>query len=181
MATATVDARASMTPPKWLQITVGIMWLLLAVVILSVDATSVVTIGYMCGFMLIFGGVAEFMELGLSPGWKWLHVVLGILFVLTGIGALLSPFQTFGILAVLVGWFLLFKGTMDIAQAVAFRDVLPLWGLALTAGIIEAIFGLWAIGYPGRSAWLLLIWIGVGAMVRGIGTLMAAFTRGGVA
>ena len=176
-----VDARTAMTPPKWLQITVGICWLLISVAILSLDATSVATVGYMCGVVLIFGGVAEFMELATSPGWKWMHIVLGILFVLTGIGALLSPFQTFGILALLIGWFLIFKGVFDIVQSVVFRDVLPLWGLALTCGIIEAAFGLWAIGYPGRSAWLLLIWIGVGALVRGVGTLVAAFTRGGVA
>jgi uncharacterized membrane protein HdeD (DUF308 family) len=181
MATVAVDARAAYRPPRWLLITTGIIWLLVAVAILSMDATSVVTIGYLCGFVLIFGGVAEFIELGAAPGWKWLHAVLGVLFVLTGIGALLSPFQTFGILALLVGWFLVFKGVTDLTAAIVFRDVQPLWGLALGVGIIEAALGVWAIGYPGRSSWLLLIWVGVGALVRGVGSLVAAFTQKGVA
>ena len=38
---------------------------------------------------------------------------------------------------------------------------------------------LWALGYPGRSAWLLVLWVGFGAMFRGIGDLVAAFTHGG--
>jgi uncharacterized membrane protein HdeD (DUF308 family) len=69
-----------------------------------------------------------------------------------------------------------FKGTFDMVTAIGFRDVLPLWGLALAVGVLELLLGFWAIGYPGRSAWLLLVWVGIGAILRGIGDLVAAFT-----
>ena len=87
--------------------------------------------------------------------------IVGALFLVVGIAALLEPFQTFGILALFVGWFLIVKGFFDIAIAIGVRRDLPLWGLTLAVGIVEVLLGLWALGYPGRSAWLLLAWIGI--------------------
>jgi uncharacterized membrane protein HdeD (DUF308 family) len=55
---------------------------------------------------------------------------------------------------------------------------MPLWGLSLAAGIAQIALGLWAVGYPGRSAWLLLVWTGVGALMRSVGNLVTAFTGG---
>jgi hypothetical protein len=180
MATVAVDSRdAPVSPPRWLLITAGILWLLISLVVLSMDATSVATIGYLVGFVLIFAGVDELIRMVVATGWRWLHGVLGVLFIIAGFGALLEPFQTFGVLALFMGWYLLIKGFFDLAASIAFRDALPLWGLGLTAGILEILLGLWALGYPGRSAWLLLIWVGVGALLRGVGDLVAGFTHGG--
>jgi uncharacterized membrane protein HdeD (DUF308 family) len=147
-------------------------------VLLSFDPTSAATLGYLVGFVLLLAGVDEFVRMVVAPGWKWLHGVLGVLFVLGGIAALLAPFQTFGYLALFMGWYLLIKGSFDLATAIAFRHVLPLWGLGLAVGIGQILLGFWAMGYPGRSAWLVILWAGIGAMFRGVGDLVAAFTRG---
>jgi uncharacterized membrane protein HdeD (DUF308 family) len=45
----------------------------------------------------------------------------------------------------------------------------------LASGIIQMAIGVWAIGYPGRSAWLLILWIGIGALMRGITGIVLAF------
>jgi uncharacterized membrane protein HdeD (DUF308 family) len=168
-------------PPRWLLVIMGILWLVVAIVVLSFDTTSAATIGYMMAFLLLFAGVEELAATSLAPGWKWLHAIVGVLFLITGAMALVSPLQTFGILAMLIGWYLLIKGFFDIFLAVSFKDQLPLWGLGLAAGIIEILIGLWALGYPGRSAWLLVLWVGIGALMRGIGDLVAAFSHHGVA
>ena len=47
--------------------------------------------------------------------------------------------------------------------------------MSLAVGIIEILLGMWAIGYPGRSAWLLILWVGLGALVRGISDIITAF------
>jgi len=101
--------------------------------------------------------------------------VLGVLFVVAGIMALMSPFQTFGILALLIGWYLLFKGTFDIIISIMERDLVPLWGLALASGIIEVALAMWALGYPGRSAWLLVLWIGITALMHGVTEIVMTF------
>jgi uncharacterized membrane protein HdeD (DUF308 family) len=98
-----------------------------------------------------------------------------VLFVLGGIGALLSPFQTFTILATFIGFFLVLKGTFDFIIALAMRHEVDLWWMTLIAGIIEIGIGVWAVGYPGRSAALLIIWIGIGAIVRGVAEIVGAF------
>ena len=47
--------------------------------------------------------------------------------------------------------------------------------MMLIAGLIEIAVGVWALGYPGRSAALLIIWIGIGAIIRGIAEIVLAF------
>jgi uncharacterized membrane protein HdeD (DUF308 family) len=182
MAAITVEGDPApylVRPPRWLFVVMGVLWLIVAIVVLSFDTSSAATIGYMMAFLLLFAGVEELAATFLAPGWKWLHAALGVVFLITGAMALVSPLQTFGILAMLVGWYLMIKGFSSVFIAVALRDQLPLWGLGLAAGIIEIVIGLWALGYPGRSAWLLVLWVGIGALMRGISDLVAAFTYGG--
>ena len=59
--------------------------------------------------------------------------------------------------------------------ALATRHELDLWWLLLIAGVIEVLFGFWASGAPVRSAWLLLLWVGIGALIRGGTQLVLAF------
>lgn len=159
----------------WVLLVTGILWILIGLFVLQAHYGSAVTIGYLVGFWLLFGGVAEFIEMGAVAGWRWVHGVLGVLFVIGGIGALLSPFQTFTILASLVGFFLILKGTFDFIIALAIRHDIDLWWMSLIAGIIEIALGIWAMGYPGRSAALLIIWIGIGAIIRGVAEIVTAF------
>jgi uncharacterized membrane protein HdeD (DUF308 family) len=159
----------------WLFLVTGIAWVVIAFIVLSLDPTTPAMIGYLAGFVLLAAGVNELMAIAYVSDWKWLHGVLGALFLITGIMALLSPFQTFGILALLIGWYLLFKGMAGIILSILGRQYLPLWGLGLAAGIIEVVIGVWAVGYPGRSAWLLVVWVGVGALMHGITEIVLAF------
>jgi uncharacterized membrane protein HdeD (DUF308 family) len=159
----------------WLFLVTGIAWVLVAFAILGFNPGKTAIIGYLLGFFLIAAGINELVAIGFVDGWKWLHGALGATFVVVGILALLEPFQTFGILALLIGWYLLFKGIADIFFSIAERDVLHLWGLLLASGIIELAIGLWAIGSPARSAWLLILWVGIGAVIRGVTEIVLAF------
>ncbi len=159
----------------WLLLVTGILWILIGIFALEADFDSAVLIGYLVAVWLLFAGGAEFATIGAVEGWKWLHAVLGVLFVLGGIAALLEPFQTFTVLAGLMGFFLVIKGIFDFALALQLRAATDLWWLTLILAVIEVGLGIWAIGYPGRSAALLIIWVGVGAIVRGISDIVTAF------
>lgn len=165
-------------PPRWLLVASGVLWVVVALSILSFDSSSVTTIAYLMAFVLVFAGVGELMSMAVAPGWKWLHGLFGVLFIVGGVGALARPFHTFGILALFMGWYLVLKGSLDIAVAISFRQQIPVWGLSLAVGISEVLIGLWAVGYPGRSAWLLIFWVGTGALLRGIGDLVAGLVGG---
>ena len=152
----------------WLFLVTGVIWIVISFAVLSFDPNSAALIGLMMGAVLIVAGVNEFFAAAMVDGWKWAHALLGVLFVVTGVMAMLEPFQTFGILALLIGWFLLIKGTVTVVFAVATRHV-------LAAGIAEIVIGIWALGYPGRSAWLLVLWVGIGALMRGITEIVTGF------
>lgn len=159
----------------WLFLVTGVIWVVIAFAVLSFDPTSAALIGVMMGVVLVAAGINEFVAAAMVEGWKWAHALLGVLFLITGVMAMLEPFQTFGILALLIGWFLLIKGTFTVVLAVAARHELNLWGLLLAAGIAEIVIGIWALGYPGRSAWLLVLWVGIGALMRGITEIVTGF------
>jgi uncharacterized membrane protein HdeD (DUF308 family) len=159
----------------WIFLVTGIAWVILSIVFLSFDPGTPALIGLFVGILLIAAGINELVAIAFVDSWRWLHALLGVLFLVTGIMSLTKPLQTFGILALFLGWYLVFKGTADIIMSIVERDALHLWGLLLASGIIELAIGVWAIGYPGRSAWLLVVWIGISALMRGVTEIVFAF------
>jgi uncharacterized membrane protein HdeD (DUF308 family) len=159
----------------WVLLLSGVAWILLGVVVLDFDLDSAATVGFLIGAFLILGAVTEFMLIGIGAGWKWLHGILGVLFALGGIAAFLEPLQTFGILARMFGFLLVLKGTFDFVLAIAMRHSMDLWWMMLLSGIFEIILGMWASSYPGRSAQLLILWVGIGAVIRGVTQLILSF------
>jgi hypothetical protein len=66
-------------------------------------------------------------------------------------------------------------GTSDIIGAVSARREIEVWWLQLVGGIIELALGLWAAGYYGRSAVLLIAWVSAFAVIRGVRDIVLAF------
>jgi len=159
----------------WVLLVTGILWIIIGLFVLQAHYDSAVLVGYLVAFWLIFAAVAEFVEAGVVESWRWVHLAFGVLFVVGGIAALFSPMQTFMVLAALIGIFLVIKGTFDFVFGIVARHQLDLWWLTMSAGIVEIILGVWAMGYPGRSAALLLLWVGIGAIIRGIAEIVMAF------
>jgi uncharacterized membrane protein HdeD (DUF308 family) len=159
----------------WVLLVTGILWVLIGLFVLQSHYDSAVLIGYLAAFWLIFAAVAEFVEVAAVDGWKWLHAIMGVLFLLGGLAALVSPWQTFTVLAALIGFFLVLKGTFDFVLAIMLRHDVELWWMTLVGGILQIILGVWAMGYPGRSAALLILWIGIGAIIRGIVEIISSF------
>src|SRR5438128_2270454 len=99
----------------WVFLVTGIMWLIISVVILRFDTTSIVTIGVLVGAVILAAGINEFITAGLlQSGWKWLNIALGVFFVIVGAIAMFSPGRTFWAMAMLISFFLVIKGAFDI-------------------------------------------------------------------
>jgi uncharacterized membrane protein HdeD (DUF308 family) len=170
------EAIAAAARSWWLFLLTGILWFLVAIIILRFDYTSVSAISILFGVVAIFAGVNEFIMLAASGGWwKVLHGLLGVLFIGVGIVAFIHPGDTFAALAAVMSFFLIFKGFFDIIVSIATKDEIPVWWVQLIAGIVEVLIGFWAAGYWGRSAILLIVWVGVIALMRGITEIVFAF------
>lgn len=160
----------------WLFLITGILWLLIALVVLRFNVTSIAAVGALMGAVFLIAGVNEFVALGTVEGWKWLHVLLGVLFVGGALWAFVNPIGAFYELAALLGFLLLFKGVFDISFAVVTKEANELWWLGLVVGILEILLAFWASQqvFAPRAA-LILIWVGFFALFRGIGEIVLAF------
>jgi uncharacterized membrane protein HdeD (DUF308 family) len=165
----------------WIFLVTGIAWLVFALLVFQWDYTTVYAISILFGIVAIVAGVNEFFEIPISTtGWRWVHAVLGILFVLVGIYALAHPHNAFATLAALVGFFLLAKGIFDITVAFVTKDQFELWWLQLIVGLIEILLAFWVAGDFREKAILLVLYVGIIALSRGISEIFVAFKLKGL-
>jgi uncharacterized membrane protein HdeD (DUF308 family) len=162
--------------PWWLWLLTGVAWILVAMILLRFDYTSVSAISILFGCVAIAAGVLEIGVLVLAAGWwKLLHGILAFAFIVAGIVAFIHPGNTFAALAGVFSFFLVFAGTFDIIISISARREIEVWWLQLVGGIIEVVLGFWAAGYYGRSAVLLVAWIAGFTIVRGVRDIVLAF------
>jgi uncharacterized membrane protein HdeD (DUF308 family) len=185
MATSvSAERRAAevITNTWWVFLVTGILWLLVALIVLRFDATSLATVGTLLGAVLLLAGVNEFLALSLRDvGWRVLHLVMGILFVVGGIGAFVRPINAFWELASILGVLLMLKGGSDIVGSVISIERNMLWWLGLGVGVLEVLLAFWVSQqfFAPRAA-LIILWIGFSAMFRGISEIALAFEMRGV-
>jgi uncharacterized membrane protein HdeD (DUF308 family) len=163
-------------PPWWLLLVTAIGWMLVALIVLRFDYTSVSAISILFGIVAIAAGVLEIGVMLLANGWwRLLHALLALVFIVAGIVAFIHPGDTFAALAAVFSFFLIFAGTFDIIVSISIRHEIEVWWLQLVTGIIELALGFWAAGYYGRSAVLLIAWVAAIAILRAIRDIVLAF------
>jgi uncharacterized membrane protein HdeD (DUF308 family) len=159
----------------------GIAWIVFSFVLLSFNYATVWGIAVFFGIGFILGGMIEFAVAAAAPGWKWLYILIGIVSIIAGVIALVWPGQTFLVLSAIAGWLLLLYGIIDIVFAFSTRELESLWWIQLITGIIMVLLGFWAISPDNetvstyRGAVLLVVWIGVAALFRGISDIIVGF------
>jgi len=163
-------------PPWWLFLITGIGWMLVGLIVLRFDYTSVRAISLLFGIVAIAAGLFEVGMTILAAGWwKLLYAFLAVAFIASGIVSFIHPGDTFLALAAVMSFFLIFAGTFDIIMAISARREIEVWWLQLVGGIIELALGFWAAGYYGRSAVLLVAWVAAFAVIRGVTNIVLAF------
>jgi uncharacterized membrane protein HdeD (DUF308 family) len=162
--------------PWWLFLLTGIGWMLVALIVLRFDYKSVNAIAILFGIVAIAAGVLEISVTILAEGWwKLLYGLLAVVFIAAGVVSFVHPGDTFLALAAVMSFVLVFAGTFDIIIAISARKEIEVWWLQLVGGIIELLLGFWAAGYYGRSAILLVAWVGAFAVIRGVMDIVLAF------
>jgi uncharacterized membrane protein HdeD (DUF308 family) len=79
-------------------------------------------------------------------------------------------------LARLVGWVLLFRGVVDIVRALEERRIgLSDWWILGLLGVVNIGVAFWAVRYVGSSIVVLVLWIGIALLMRGIAAIAAGF------
>jgi uncharacterized membrane protein HdeD (DUF308 family) len=160
----------------WIFLLSGIAWLVFSLLVFQWDYTTVYAISILFGVVALFAALNEFVEITIATsGWKVVHGILGVLFGIAGIWALVHPHAAFTTLASLMGFFFLFKGIFDITVAFTTKPLYDMWWLQLIVGIIEIVLAFWVAGSFRDSIILLVIYVGVIGLTRGITELFVAF------
>jgi uncharacterized membrane protein HdeD (DUF308 family) len=166
----------------WVFLVSGIVWLLIAWLVLRLNATSIATVGVLLGVVFLIAGINEVGVATLSHGgWKVWHYLLAGIFFLGALWGFIRPVNTFFALASVLGLILIFYGTFEIIQGVASRAVNPYWWLNLIIGILLILLAFWVSGSDrvyalAQRTYLLLFWVGFLALFRGFSQIFMAFT-----
>jgi uncharacterized membrane protein HdeD (DUF308 family) len=162
--------------PWWTWLIAGIAWFVISIIVLQLNLTSVGTVGVLLGVVFLVSALEEFFVASVSGGWGWARVLLGIFFLIGAIWSFADPIGTFVSIADVLGFLLIFKGTLDLVTAISSQDVNSVWWLGMIAGLLELGLGFWAAQqyFPARAT-LLLLWVGFYALFRGISSVVFAF------
>jgi len=168
----------------WMALLRGILLVALGVVAILEPPVAVLAFVWAFGAYAIADGIvviaAAIAQRKQYPGWGWL-IVQGVLTIIAGVLILALP-GVAGVLGVFtLLWFLVIStivgGIMQIAAAIRHQGAEKSWGIA--GGVIDIVFGIllaiMAFVWPGGLA-LAVVWVvGIGAIVFGIGLIVAAF------
>ncbi len=106
----------------------------------------------------------------------WVSLLVGILAVIVGIWALMTPYASFAALIILFEAALITAGILEIVFAVSNRKILVGWGWSLTAGILEILLGIMLVATPMVEVGLILVYVvGFWILFRSIWSIGASF------
>jgi uncharacterized membrane protein HdeD (DUF308 family) len=184
----------------------GAAWVVFSLIVPQLGVTSLRSVSVLLGIVLLAAAASELPAMmSAAPDRRWSHALLAVAFAAAGVVALVWPSPTFAVVARIVGWALLVKGTVDIlhgfmarraeiggaaaarggqehpepeaAGGPGLRGAAPWWA-PLCLGVFELGLAFWAVSYPGYSLTLLLLWIGLTALTVGLSKIATAMRPG---
>ncbi|OLT21153.1 hypothetical protein BJF78_08860 [Pseudonocardia sp. CNS-139] len=106
----------------------------------------------------------------------WMLLVRGILAVIFGVIALVSPGIALLALVFLFGIYAILEGIAAIVAGVRSRGGESHWGWQIVQGVVSVIAGVIALAWPGVTALALLFIVAFWAIVLGIAEVVQSFT-----
>ena len=107
---------------------------------------------------------AQYAEIA-KGAWIW-AVVRGVLAILFGIIAMVSPIGTAVVLAIVIGVFAIVDGIVDLVDAVRHRGASGV-GLRVFLGIVSLLFGIIILVWPGKTLGFMVILIAIWSILIG--------------
>jgi uncharacterized membrane protein HdeD (DUF308 family) len=161
----------------WLWLVFGFVWIVIALVILQFDQASITTVGILIGAMFLASGLQQLMIAGMVGGVaRWVLIFFGVLLVIAGVIALISPENTFAGIADVLGFLFLIVGIFWIVQAFGERGMNELWWFGLISGIAMVVLAFWTGGqFFIQKAYVLLVFAGIWALFHGVNDIFRAF------
>ena len=160
----------------WVELLLGVFWVVVSVVVLKFDQASVTTVGILTGLMFLLFAAQESVLAAVDRPRRWIWAIFSVLLAASGIVALIHPTATFAGFADILGFVFVLIGVMWMVQAFTERPINDLWWLTLISGIMMTVLAFWVSGqFFVVRAYTLLIFAGIWAMTTGIIDIVRAF------
>lgn len=155
-------------------------FLLVVLGIIAISATTLTTVFSVIflGFLLGIGGVVIVIDTFTFWRRKWsgffLHLLLGILYIIVGVMLVKSPILASVSLTLFLGIFYLVIGAFRIIYSLATR--LPRWGWGLFNAIISLLLGILILAsWPQSGLFVIGLFVGIDLLFTGWTYIMASF------
>lgn len=160
----------------WLWLVFGIIWIVVALVVLQFSESSFTIIGVMIGAMFIGAGIQYMAISALVPKWRGVWLIVGALLIIWGVVAIFNPVETFNDFADILGFIFLLVAVIWITQAFSERDHNDLWWLGVVSGTLMLVIAFIAAGSDvDVKSNLLVLFVGLWALMSGLTDLVRAF------
>lgn len=161
----------------WILLVVGVAWIVVGFVVLRFDSGTETVISVVFGILILLSAAGEVFRAVVTPGgWRIWHAIFAALLLVAAVIAFANPGGTFYSLALVVGFYFVFVGTFDIVSSLFSVGVTPAWGLQLVSGILQVLLGFIASSSLSASVVILVTYVAVSALFRGVAEIAAAFT-----
>ncbi len=90
----------------------------------------------------------------------YLSLILGVLFIITGVLVLRTPLESYLALSILFSVTFFVNGIFEVVYSISNRKQLDNWGWVLAGGIVDLLFGIWLISSPLVSITVLPFFVG---------------------
>jgi uncharacterized membrane protein HdeD (DUF308 family) len=151
----------------WLHLFGSVLFLILGFIILGYDSDSLTVLSIFFGVSFLLSSLTWFLAASVADEGRWFWIIGGLLGFVAAIVAFAYPDETIRVLSLLLGWFLLLAGLVQLIGALAHRDR-ELWWVSLIFGIILFGLGAWAVGETDRSVALLTTIVGIFCVLKGV-------------
>lgn len=159
---------------KWkLILVLGIAIAVVGILLLANLADAAFTLALLVGLGLLIEGVDEVMQAARHEE-RWPAYVLGAIWIVGGIIAVVWPGITLWALAAVTGVTFIVGGLALVLFAGRYRRVLPHWAVWLLAGAVTVVFGILCLAWPGATVVALAVLLGLRVLVRGLSTIWFA-------
>ncbi len=152
----------------WWFLLLGIFLVVTGTIALSAAPFVTAAAVVMFGFLLLMAGVVQIVSSFWAGRWSGLllHLLIGILYVITGYLIVEDPFDGAESLTLMVAFFLLVAGLFRIVASLLlqFHD----WGWVLLNGIVTLLLGLMILKqWPASGLWVIGMFVGIDMIFNG--------------
>lgn len=156
----------------YIPLIVGILFIVLSVVVYASPKSSILALSIFFALSFLFSGLFEIIFSVANrkqlSNWGW-SLAFGIITYLIGMSLVANPALSLGVLALTIGFLLLFRSIAAISFALDIKKYgVKNWGILLAFGILGAIFSFMLIWNPAFAGLSMVVFISMSLLFTGL-------------